>query len=216
MDVRDNDAPKRGRPPVHHRADLLEVAAQVVVERGYEGLRFQDLAEASGVPAASLRHYFPTIGGLRHEALMHSVRREMEQLAEQVARHDDPWEQIREIIVSSLGTEATARRHSWLLWLEYWRNAARDETLARHSDQIDVEWTAMTLRAVQAGVDSGQFNLDQPAERAAYEVTILTDGAGLAIAIEPDNDELAAAQIEHVLRAARRMLGVSPPPDARV
>lgn len=192
------------------------MAARVVVERGYDGLRFQDVAVASGVPAASLRHYFPTIGALRHEALMHSVRREMEQLEEQVARHDDPWDQIREIIIFSLGTDAAMRRHSWLLWLEYWRAAARDEVLARHSDVIDAEWTAMTLRAVRAGVAAGSFRLDQPEERAAYEVSILTDGAGLAIAIEPDNDELAAAQIEHVLRAARRMLGVSAPTTPRV
>lgn len=205
-----------GRPPVHDRAELLEVAATVVVERGYEGLRFQDLADASGVAAASLRHYFPTISGLRHEALMHSVRLEMEQLAERVAHHDDPWEQIEEIVVWSLGTDAATRRHSWLLWLEYWRNAARDEVLARHSDQIDAEWTEMTLGAVRAGVAAGQFHLDQPEERAAYEITILTDGAGLAIAIEPENDELAAAQIEHVLRAARRMLGVSAAPDHQV
>ena len=55
-----------GRPPVHDREHLLDVAASVVVERGYDGMRYHDLSDASGVPVASLRRYFPTIDGLRH------------------------------------------------------------------------------------------------------------------------------------------------------
>jgi AcrR family transcriptional regulator len=180
-----------------------------VVERGFDGLRYQDLADASSVPVASLRHYFPTIDGLRREALMHSVRTEMEQLAEHIARFDDPWQQVRELIIHSLGTTAAERRFSWLLWLEYWRNCARDEALARHSDQIDEEWTEMTQRIVDAGVEAGQFVLDQPPHDAAYEVTILIDGVGLAIAIDPEDEELASNRVRHVTRAARRLLGIS-------
>lgn len=206
----DVEAPRRGRPPVHNRADLLESAARVVVERGYDGLRYQDLSDASGVPVASLRHYFPTIDGLRREALMHSVRLEMEQLSAHIAQFDDPWQQVCELIIQSLGTTAAERRFSWLLWLEYWRNCARDEALARHSDVIDEEWTQMTQRIVDAGVERGQFVLDQPAHEAAYEVTILIDGVGLAIAIDPANEELARSRVLQVTRASRRLLGVCP------
>ena len=205
--------PRRGRPPRHNRAELLESAARVVVERGYDGLRYQDLTDATGVPVASLRHYFPTIDGLRREALMHSVRSEMEQLSQHVARYEDPWNQVCELIVQALGTCASERRFSWLLWLEYWRNCARDDALARHSDQIDVEWTEMTQRIVDAGVAAGECVLDQPAHDAAYEVTLLIDGVGLAIAIDPDNDELARDRVVQVQRSVRRMLGMSGKPE---
>jgi DNA-binding transcriptional regulator YbjK len=206
--VGDVVVPRRGRPPVHNRADLLESAARVVVERGYDGLRYQDLSDASHVPVASLRHYFPTIDGLRREALMHSVRLEMEQLSAHVAQFDDPWQQVREMVVQALGTTPEERRFSWLLWLEYWRACARDEALARHSDQIDVEWTEMTQKIVDAGVACGQFVLDQPAKDAAYEVSVLIDGVGLAIAIDPDDEQLAGDRVRCVTRAARRLLGM--------
>jgi DNA-binding transcriptional regulator YbjK len=206
--VGDVEVPRRGRPPVHNRADLLESAARVVVERGYDGLRYQDLSDASGVPVASLRHYFPTIDGLRREALMHSVRLEMEQLSEHVAQFDDPWQQICELIAQALGTTAAQRRFSWLLWLEYWRNCARDDSLGRHSGQIDIEWTEMTQKIVDAGVASGLFVLDQSSQDAAYEVGILIDGVGYSLAICPDDDELARRCVAQVTRASRRLLGV--------
>jgi AcrR family transcriptional regulator len=40
-----------------------------MIFRGYGATRYSDVAEASGVPVASLQHHFPTLEVLRREAL---------------------------------------------------------------------------------------------------------------------------------------------------
>ncbi len=103
--------PRRGRPPRHNRGDILDAASEVMIFRGYGSTRYSDVAEASGVPVASLQHHFPTLAVLRREALRNKVRAELTSLAEQVALITDPWERVYHIIVTSIslkseGTEA--------------------------------------------------------------------------------------------------------------
>jgi AcrR family transcriptional regulator len=87
--------PRRGRPPRHNRSDILNAASEVMIFRGYGSTRYSDVAEASGVPVASLQHHFPTLASLRREALRNKVRAELNALAEQVALITDPWERVR-------------------------------------------------------------------------------------------------------------------------
>jgi AcrR family transcriptional regulator len=197
--------PRRGRPPRHNRSEILDAASEVMIFRGYGATRYSDVAEASGVPVASLQHHFPTLELLRREALRNKVRAELTSLSEQVSVIADPWERVRHIIVRSVSLDPARRRGGWVLWLEYWRAAAHDEALAQDSREVRSQWLRLITGCIADGVQAGQFGPDGTAAEAALELHGLLDGLGIKLAIE--HDEAAAAEAIMLLeRAARRML----------
>lgn len=200
-------APRRGRPPRHNRGDILDAASEVLIFRGYEATRYSDVAEASGVPVASLQHHFPTLELLRREALKNKVRAELNLLAAEVSKIADPWQRIRQIIITSVSLDAPRRRGGWVLWLEYWRAAAHDPELAADSREVDTCWVELITSCVADGVAAGQFRIDGTPLDAAAELHGMLDGLGIRLAIEHPA-ESADATIALLERAARRLLGV--------
>lgn len=179
-----------------------------MVERGYDGMRYQDLSDASGVPVASLRHYFPTIDGLRHEALTHSIRAELAMLETLAGQFDEPWEQLCQFVRHAIGVDEHARRHSWLLWLEYWRIAARDASLGPIAEEVYDAWNGVVQRIIERGVVDGSFDLgDLTAADAAFQASAFVDAVGPSIAIAPEDDALAERLLAQVESATRRLVG---------
>jgi AcrR family transcriptional regulator len=197
--------PRRGRPPRHKRGEILDAASEVMIFRGYGSTRYSDVAEASGVPVASLQHHFPTLASLRREALRNKVRAELTSLVEQVALITDPWERVYHIIVTSISLNPARRRGGWVLWLEYYRAAAHDPQLAEDSREVRSMWVRMIADCISEGVEAGRFHLAGTAQDAALELHSLIDGLGIGLAIaHEDADATEAIMIlEH---AARRIL----------
>jgi AcrR family transcriptional regulator len=197
--------PRRGRPPRHNRGDILDAASEVLIFRGYEATRYSDVAEASGVPIASIQHHFPAIEVLRREALRHKVRSELSDLANHVRGIDDPWERIRHIIIRSVSLEPARRRGGWIVWLEYWRAAAHDPALARDSELVNEQWLDLITWCVADGVGAEMFQLEGTPREAATELHALLDGLGIRLAVDHP-PQVAADSIALLERAARRML----------
>lgn len=199
------ETPRRGRPPRHSRSDILDAASEVLIFRGYEATRYSDVAEASGVPVASLQHHFPTLEALRREALKNKVRAELSALAGKVGGIDDPWERLRQILATSVAFDPARRRGGWVLWLEYWRAAAHDEDLAADSREVYTLWIDLISRCIADGEQAGLFQLDDSAHDAAVQLHAMLDGLGIRFGVEHPPEEAARA-IRLLERAARRML----------
>jgi AcrR family transcriptional regulator len=198
-------APRRGRPPRHNRTEILDAASEVMIFRGYGSTRYSDVAEASGVPVASLQHHFPTLAVLRREALRNKVRAELNSLAEQVALITDPWERIYHIIVTSISLNPARRRGGWVLWLEYYRAAAHDLHLAEDSLEVREMWVRLIADTISEGVEAGRFHPESTAQDAAIELHGLLDGLGFRLAVAHEDADAAEA-IMLLERAARRIL----------
>lgn len=209
----ENPRPQRGRPPVYQRQTLLEAAALAVAARGYDRLRFQDVAATAGVPSASLRHYFPAIEGLRKEAIRFQVMGELENIRLEVESSTDPWARVMGLITFTISLDPDWRRPGWVVWLEYWRACAHDPELAQESHEYLAAWITLIRECIEAGLESGDFTLDCSPQEAASELMCLIDGHAPRLAIE-HTDEDAAAALARVERGARRLLrprGVLPP-----
>jgi len=201
--------PRRGRPPRHNRSEILDAASEVMIFRGYGATRYSDVAEASGVPVASLQHHFPTLEVLRREALRNKVRAELTSLALRVSEIADPWQRVQHIIVRSVSLDPARRRGGWVLWLEYWRVAAHDPALAADSREVRTQWLSLIAECVADGVAAGEFSPDGTVADAAVELHGMLDGLGIRLAIE--HEESAATEAIMLLeRAARRLLGLDP------
>jgi AcrR family transcriptional regulator len=197
--------PRRGRPPRHNRGEILNAASEVMIFRGYGSTRYSDVAEASGVPVASLQHHFPTLAALRREALRNKVRAELSALAEQVALIADPWERVYHIIVTSISLNPARRRGGWVLWLEYYRAAAHDPQLAEDSRQVRAQWVRLIADCISEGAEAGRFRPESTAQDAAFELHGLIDGLGIQLAVAHEDADAAEA-IMMLERAARRIL----------
>lgn len=202
-------APRRGRPPKHSRPVLLTAASQVLIQRGYEGLRYRDVAEQAGVPVASLQHYFPNLADLRREALLHQVHSEVATLAGDLEGIIDPWEKLRHIVAFSVELNPGQRRGEWMLWLEYWRAAAHDPEIAADNRVSEKAMRGMVESAIAEGIAAGGFRPVADASSIAKTVLAMIDGFGVQLAID-DADGNAEVSVELVEAYARLMLQVDP------
>jgi TetR/AcrR family transcriptional regulator, cholesterol catabolism regulator len=116
-DVRPSGAPptlKRGangRKPARESVDtrfdrqlarVLEHAARIFCEKGYEGASMRDLSRASGMSLAGLYHYFESKEELLYLIQKHTFETIIENLRERLAASTDPEERVRIFVENHL------------------------------------------------------------------------------------------------------------------
>ena len=71
----------------------------------------------------------------------------------------------------------------WVLWMELWTRALRDNDLAESRRRLDERWRAQIAEIVREGQVSGDFAGDEP-ERIALELAALIDGLAVQMALD--------------------------------
>ena len=96
--------PANGRKPVPADVDsrfdrqlarVLDHAARIFCEKGYEGASMRDLSRASGMSLAGLYHYFASKEELLYLIQKHAFQTIIENARERLAQSTDPEERIR-------------------------------------------------------------------------------------------------------------------------
>jgi AcrR family transcriptional regulator len=182
----------------------------VAVERGFDALRFTDVAEATGVPVSSLQYAFGTRDALVREVLRAGVGEELARLRSAIERELDPWTRIETFIRLGISINDDQRREGWLLWMEYWRAASRDADLREESARVARGWRLLIRRAVDDGITTGDFVIDGTAEEVAASLVALVDGLSLQVEVGDDRMRSARAT-KAAMRSARRILGMRTP-----
>ena len=151
----------------------------MAASRGYDGLRFSDVAEAADVPISSLQYVFGSRDTLVREAVRQGVRAEVERCRREVEQVADPWARVEAFIAWGIDLDDATRREGWLIWTEYWRATLRDPLLLADSADVAGQWRAIITSIVEAGVASGRFRVDGSIDDAAAEILALVDGLGV-------------------------------------
>jgi AcrR family transcriptional regulator len=166
------------------REQMLRAALEVISERGYPDTRIADVAERIGISPALVIYYFKTKDQLLTEAIRYSEdtwyadgQRRMASLPTAAAR-------LEEIVAMSCLPEADPEPHSsWLLWLDFWAQAARNAEVAGLRQKSDERWRETFASLVLAGQQAGEFrNVD--AADFAICLSSLLDGLAIQIALE--------------------------------
>ncbi len=166
------------RPQIEHirRPQLLAAAAEVIAERGIEATRIADVAERAGTSAPGVLYWFDSRDQLLAEALTFAENGFYDELELRLAGLAGPRERLVALIESSIGGD------DWLLWMELWTRALRDEALARSRQELDDRWRAQIAAIVAEGQARGDFAGPQPS-RAAVELGALIDGLAVQVAL---------------------------------
>jgi AcrR family transcriptional regulator len=198
-------ARRRGRPSTRSRDELLAATLTVAAARGYDGLRFSDVAEATDVPISSLQYYFGSRDALVREAVSQGVRAEVARCREEIEQIADPWRRMEAFIAWGIDLDDDTRREGWLIWTEYWRAALRDPALLADAADLATQWRDIIESIVRAGIASGDFQVDGRVDDAIAEILALVDGLGVQLMVG-DHALSAGRAVEIATAAARRVL----------
>lgn len=194
--------PRRYAKGAAKRAEILEVALDLIARRGYRRSTLREIATAVGLTNAGVLHYF----GSREELFTEVLRVRDEADAADAGRDGDRLQQFVDVIghnaevpglvhlYSSLAAEAVDPEHdAHRFFADRYRTVRRDL-----ADEID------RLAA------AGRLRSDIDADRLARMLVALADGLQTQWLIEPDFD-----MREHVAALVELAIDHPPPEAAR-
>jgi len=136
------------------RDDILEAAARIISQKGFEAASMQDIAESVNLQKASLYHHFTS----KQEILLALLDQALDLLTIRmervVAQPLSPDVKLRQAMVSYLETLATNREISAVLLLEH--RSLQPEFRSRHIPRRD-RYEYLWRNLIQEGIDAGLF-----------------------------------------------------------
>lgn len=178
--------PRSTRRAGRDRHDILLSASAVIAERGFNNARFSDVAERAGTSISTLQYLF----GNREDLIVAAIAARIDQYLVSAQAHvesiEDPLQRLRWLtghLAAADAADEKAARENWLVWVEFWHAALRDEELYDASVRAYTGWRRLfsdaVTYAVEAGVITAPPNIDHISEGACG----LADGLGIQIAV---------------------------------
>lgn len=179
------------------RQTLVEAAASLLVEGGFEVLRHRAVADRAGLPLASTTYYFESLDELITAAVEHQGRAELvagrTRLADLATTQRSPDALVELVLDLLLGPEADRDAESVLLRYERLVATGRRPYLRPLMHRLGGELRELILDIfVRSGADIDHRRVEQ--------LIFLVDGAVVNALIEVDPDPRGAAR--RVLRDA--------------
>jgi AcrR family transcriptional regulator len=182
------------------REQLLDAAIALVAAKGYDATTVRDIAAAVAVAPGTVLYYFQGRDDLMQAALVEAARRFGARLDDALAEAGGPAEAIA--IHAVVATPRTDAEHAaQALWIEFWRQALRNEELRALHERLYDSWRARIAATVREGVAGGVFRRDVAPEDWARRFVALLDGLGLHVVLHPGSvtaDVMERACREHV------------------
>jgi AcrR family transcriptional regulator len=188
------------------RAELLEAARQVVLERGLSNTRVADVAAATQVSGGLIHYHFATKDVLLTEMLRHEAERDIAKARRMASGSGDVLKRLDRVMREFV--PASRNDQTWVLWIDAWGAGLRDESLRAISEELDAAWNEMLLTVITDGVRSGDFKTDDP-NGAADRIGALLDGLGVRVTLQRPG-MTRKHMIEYARVAAELELGLEP------
>jgi AcrR family transcriptional regulator len=188
------------------RAELLEAARQVVLERGLSNTRVADVAAATQVSGGLIHYHFATKDVLLTEMLRHEAERDIAKARRMASGSGDVLKRLDRVMREFV--PASRNDQTWVLWIDAWGAGLRDEALRAISEELDAAWNEMLLTVISDGVTSGDFKTDDP-HGAADRIGALLDGLGVRVTLQRPG-MTRKHMIDHARVAAELELGLKP------
>jgi AcrR family transcriptional regulator len=165
------------------RRQILEAAVQVIAAKGVCDTGIKDVAERAGTSPALVIYYFGTKDTLLAEALSFADERFYAETADAVARLSSARDRLVELVRCSCSVgEAEDDFDEWVLWLDLWARAPRDQDVARNREAMDRRWWTAIAGIVREGQAAGEF-VDVDADAFGLRLGALIDGLAIQVVL---------------------------------
>lgn len=161
------------------REEILAATVQEIETSGMANLRVADVAAALGVSSGLVFYHFDTKDALLVAALEFAVERDLARLDKALTKGSTPTEQLGRILALYGPTGAAP---GWTIWIDAFATALREPTIRRSLRMMDKRWCSALQSAIVAGVDSGDFQCEDPAASVA-RIGALLDGLTIAVLV---------------------------------
>jgi AcrR family transcriptional regulator len=186
------------------RAQILDAARRVVLERGMANTRVADIAEAVNVSGGLIHYHFATKDELMAEMLRATSDGEIRHLDAIVSGPGTAIERLDRVLRHYI--PRTRSDQSWILWIESWAAGLRAPVLREILAELEAAWIAAIEAVISDGVKSGEFACDDPAG-AAERLDALLDGLVIRCTLHPQALPRKRV-VDHVRAAAAREVGL--------
>lgn len=197
------------------RDEILQAAVHVISRRGLCDTRISDIAARTGTSSALILYYFESKDQLLTEALLYAEDRFYATVAEELAKVERATGRLLRLIELSCsgGTfPGESWEQDWVLWIDMWARAPRDEHVARHREALDARWRATIAEIVGAGQAAGEF---EPVDADDFAVWFAALVDGLVIQAILNDPEVSPERMQEIcIRMAARELGFEVPDGA--
>lgn len=204
----------RRQPRTQTRAELLDAAAHVFAERGYNGASVEAISQAAGFSTGALYSNFKGKDDLFLALYEERIARRRRELRDAVQEAGGRGPGLQAAAASA--ADALRRDSDWfLLYCEFVLHAARDARFRRRFRALRGEGLAELTAGLEEGLRHARLAPQLPVGDLARAIRALSYGLALDQLVEPDaksGDLLARVLV--LLFAGLRAEAGSPPPAA--
>ena len=196
------------------RREIVQACQQVIAARGFERTRMSDIADAIGVTAPLLLHYFGSKNELLTVALVSSDEPYLDELRTKFLAGESPESLLVRYVEDCIWPAANGKswwRQASAVWMNAWITALHDPTIAAARAAEDRRWREMLTDIVVAGQSAGSFRADVDAAAFVRTMFALLDGFLVQMVLE-DPEVTKGFAHEHSFRFVGNELGFDPDP----
>ena len=142
---------------VHKRAAILEAAARVFQQTGYERASMNDVAMEAGADRASVYYYFKGKHELFHAVIIDAVQHLVDS-AERIAATDVPAaERVRRLVVELMQAYTDHYPYLYVYVQEDMTRLAKDDASSTTLRRLARRFNSAVEGMLAAGIESGEF-----------------------------------------------------------
>lgn len=180
------------------RAEVVEIAFDLVADRGIEALTFREIAAAAGCSTSIVSHYF----GNKNELLFCIYQVANQRATERIQTLQANGATVAACLESVLPLNEDSRRN-WRVWLAFWARAHIDPAYfeeRRRAAQASLALYGSMIAPMLGSDDEARLDL------AARRLLAMIAGIGLEACFAPE--DWPAERIRLVLQAELNGLGL--------
>jgi AcrR family transcriptional regulator len=197
--------PKKRKPALERRQEIIEAASHLAVQEGLERLTVRRVAEELGVAPGLVSHYFPVNEDLIVAAFANAASSGRNYLFASLDPSGTPIRHMASLLKTLSSSESSGEIS--LLWMDAWQATRRRPNLRAEVASQMLAWQDRMRLLIVRGVKAGMFDVARP-KIAAGRIMSLIDGLSVQAAMRKSISFGPA--IELVIETVERELGLSP------